>query len=543
MIKYNKMNKALLFLVSAVLLIGIVSASPLTDLLGSNQQTILSISISPHSTSINSHLDSSGSSLDSIQTQYGTVLISNVLNGAKTINTNLINGATSPTFSNVDLSGSVSTSLGGSIPLWGILDILGSNINQSYGFTGNIAQDSQTLTNLAAQHPLTSAIQGNTQFTKNGNSYTITTDKGFGDIPTNYISEIQGVVSQYSGQSFNVKDLITNYIFPVPQISNSLKSLLGNNLDKFNYTVTVPNLNTLNGFTLADGTYNIPVTFSDGTTQITKNIQVTLSGIIPTQNYYRFANNQCALVSLFPSSTTSNDYTTLALCQANIQTIADYALPLTEHASLFISQIKNLPYGITPVFTILNIPTATNGTDMTHLNALKIIQIDLPTGVSSSGDIFFNIDKSLVSNKNKISLYVLEGTSWTKLTTNYLSGSDTATEYTYSAHTPHFSTFMIAEDTTPSSSSSGSSSGAGGGVSDVVYSSQTSTTNTNNAVTTPINTENPIDTKTGTSAPITGGVIGFLSSGAGIVTILVLMIIIAGSVVLVVAKRKLASKK
>ena len=540
------MNKTFLVFVSAILLIGMVSASPLGNLLNNSQATNLSVAISPHSTTVNFYLDTTGSSLDNISTtmngQSISFLLSNFLSGIKNTQTNLSDGTTSPIFSHVDLSNNIVFTLAGissaPTPFWKVYNTLIAN---GINFTGDSTQDGQALTDLASKYPLPTKMVGNAVFTKSGNYYTVTYDKGFGDVPADYISQIQGIVNTYSQQSFNVTNLITNYIFPISQVSDSLKSLLGDNLNNFNYNVSLVDISQFDLSNLKDGTYNIPVTFKVGTETINKNVQVTLSGIPSINTYYRLSDNICATIDLYSVEKTSNDYLTQTDCEAQIIK-TDYSIPLTNNVSEWISGLKNIPSGVTITATILDITSTIDGTSMVNINPLKIIKIDLSADSTLGGDIYFSIDKSSVSNPNKVSLYVLDGTTWTKLTTTYLSGSDTATEYTYFAHTPHFSTFMIGEDTT--STSSGSSGGSGGGTDTIGSSSFPSTssltTTNNNAVTTPISTENPTETTptTGTSSPITGGVIGFIQSGAGIASILVLMVVVAGAVVLVVVKRR-----
>jgi len=86
--------------------------------------------------------------------------------------------------------------------------------------------------------------------------------------------------------------------------------------------------------------------------------------------------------------------------------------------------------------TILEAPILQNSNDLGYLN--------ITTNQNTTGEIYFHILKSKITNKSKIDLYVLED-SWVKLNTEYLG--ENSLYYEYVAYTPHFSIFMIAEDT------------------------------------------------------------------------------------------------
>ncbi|MBU1129107.1 MAG: hypothetical protein KJ949_00565 [Nanoarchaeota archaeon] len=100
--------------------------------------------------------------------------------------------------------------------------------------------------------------------------------------------------------------------------------------------------------------------------------------------------------------------------------------------------------------TISNLPILTNSNNLGYLN--------ITTNQNTTAYLYFHILKSKVTDKNKVSLYVLES-SWVKLDTTYLE--ENSLYYEYKAEVPHFSIFMFAEDTyvAPSSSSGSSSSG------------------------------------------------------------------------------------
>jgi hypothetical protein len=146
-------------------------------------------------------------------------------------------------------------------------------------------------------------------------------------------------------------------------------------------------------------------------------------------------------------------------------TIVKLTIENTEEATTYvpedeiievIPEIKGLEIGTTIVIEEKNITDFVTPTEIIQLKVLNI-----STSQNTSGEIYFNINKSLVINKDKISLYVLEGVIWTKLNTTYLN--ETATEYEYKAYTPHFSIFTIAEEKVIPPTDTGSSSGSGGG--------------------------------------------------------------------------------
>jgi PGF-pre-PGF domain-containing protein len=120
-----------------------------------------------------------------------------------------------------------------------------------------------------------------------------------------------------------------------------------------------------------------------------------------------------------------------------------------------LTKIEGLAYGTNITYLEENLTDYNAPSQVTGLSVMNI-----SASINTSGEIYFKVNKSQVTDKNKVSLYVLEG-SWTKLTTTYLL--DNGLEYEYKATTPHFSIFMIGEEipiatTTSSGGSSGGSS-------------------------------------------------------------------------------------
>jgi PGF-pre-PGF domain-containing protein len=125
----------------------------------------------------------------------------------------------------------------------------------------------------------------------------------------------------------------------------------------------------------------------------------------------------------------------------------EYKINETSEESNWIDKILS-NYGNLSVVVLNETPLSSSS-----ISQFKIFNIT--TENESTGKIFFKVDKYLINNKDKVFLYVFES-SWTKLETYFIK--DNGLEFEYYAITPHFSTFMIGEDTTITSSSSSSGS-------------------------------------------------------------------------------------
>ena len=501
-----------------------VSATPLQEFMSNSDMTI---TMTQDSTTDVFSMNTAGLSFDNqvisssnLEGNSVSFPISKLLNGIN-LRADLNNGATSPVFSNVAISTDTSNGIlinGASYSLVQLLDLISMTQKLGITFTGNTTSDTQLLNTLASQNPSQVPMQGNAYFVKDGTTYTFGYSKGFGAIPNEYKNQIGEAITN-GINSMNIQNVIEQKLLPSVSFSDYLPVL-----QSLGYSVSQENINFANSIlkntdysnanynigvdltTLAfqDGTYTIPITINGNGETITKTITLVLKGIVNEKQ-----------------ATTDGTYTP---SDAGSSTSVIKSIQGLQPNTLVTIQVSDTK------------PAEVN--TLSHTNGLKYLIIDTQGVQPTSGaQISFSIDKSEVSNRDKVSLYVWEPTSssWTKLIPTTYTG-ETATEYEYTATTPHFSTFMIGEDTTPSSSSS-----SGGGSTGEVYSSQIpTTTNTNNAVTTPLSTTNPTDTSaTGTSSPITGGVIGFIKSGAGIVTILVLMItVLLTMVVFSLKKRK-----
>jgi PGF-pre-PGF domain-containing protein len=430
------MNKKIIGLFLGILLLGFVSAS-LGSVIGLEENNI-NITIESDKTIVETHFNAS--KLEEIETGYGDMYIQEILKGVNKVKSRIENGT--PIFEEVDLSGIVYikelkfgdvTIRGISTSLYDLLNrITEFYQNENYNFGDDATENAEILNGLISEIELNETeveerLNEIREFSKTlDDYYTTTFPVGYGDVSEDYLKNIESIIKENAETAFNIKDLIGEYIFPNVEESLGLEELFEEYLEDLDYEVSVENLSEYIS-EMKDGTYEIPINFilKDGT-QIEKTIYITLSGIPEEKE-----------------------------------------VELSEEVSQYVSKIKNLPLGAIVTAKILETESATNGTNLTNLNPLKVIEINV-TGTEEGGEIYFQINKSLVSDKDKISLYVLEETGWTKLVTSYID--ETEEMYEYSAITPHFSIFMIAEDktttspqTTPSSSGGGRSRRSGGG--------------------------------------------------------------------------------
>jgi PGF-pre-PGF domain-containing protein len=531
------MNKTFLIFVSAILLIGMVSATTQLQEFMSDDATSMKITMTQDETTDVFTIDTAGLSFDTQPillpngikiNGYSTISvpISGLLNGVN-LRVDLNDGATHPVFSEVSISNTNSLEIFSGIFFTevSLLNLISGMSGKDYNFTGDVTQDNLLLNTITQQNSLPTAVEGDSSFEKDGTTYTIEYSKGFGSIPCEYKNEIGKAITK-GVNSMNVKELLEQTI-PSVSIDDYLPVLenLGYEvseedidfahallLENTNYNVSVD----LTNLAFQDGTYQIPVTITpllgEDKTPVIKTITLVLSGIINSQT---------------EETTTENVYT-----------------PSDEGVKEVISSITGLPIGtVIEKMEISDTKPATVEV-LTHTTGLKYLIIEVDTQPISNAQINFTIEKSKVDNENKISLYVWEPTtsSWAKLTTTYIG--ETTTEYEYTATTPHFSTFMIGEDTT-SSSSEGSHS-HGGGSHSITSTTSNTTSNEDTEVEVPTTTPKETEEKT-----FLQQILEFLgltgratedgtadSKVPTIVPILGLMIVIAVTIILVVKKRK-----
>ncbi|MDD5023283.1 MAG: PGF-pre-PGF domain-containing protein [Candidatus ainarchaeum sp.] len=321
-------------------------------------------------------------------------------------------------------------------------------------------------------------------------------NNGLGNVPSGYLENIKSIITKYSSVSFNLEGLFSEYALPNVPFNEELITLL----DSTNLNSQCEIYVDPEDIPLADGEYKIPIKVNCGEQSITKIIHLTLAGI-----------NQA------------------------------YTIPETEvEVKEWVSKIENLPLGVVITTAVLDTATTIESTNTNQIkNIFKVIEITLDTTDTTSGTIYFSVDKTLVSNPNRVRLYVQEGTTWTELSTTYLK--DNGVEYEYSAVTPHFSIFLIGEQKVVSGGGSYTSDddedySYGGGISQ----------EEEEEITPIINAENPTSEKNFfqrladffrlTGGAITGGAEGNL--GAGIAVFFVVMIAIVGTIILLIIKKR-----
>jgi len=217
---------------------------------------------------------------------------------------------------------------------------------------------------------------------KSGTDYNLFMNTGFESINESYREKIKEIIIE-SVYSVNVKSLLNKAI---PLVDYDLSFLEELDLD---YQVSIINLDELS---IEDGTQEVLINI-EHKTNITKSIILNL---------------------------------------INIESEEVYVPEVSE----VIEALEGLKFG-----TIVNI-TIIDGTVPKDTKAFKFLEIT--TNQNTSGKLIFKLNKSEVTNYNKVSLYVLED-DWVKLKTEFIGL--VGDEYFFKSEIPHFSTFMIAEDT------------------------------------------------------------------------------------------------
>lgn len=494
--------KSILILLMIFSVIGFVSAlTPLQELM-SDQATGMTITMTQDTTVDNFYLDTAGLSFDNQTLTSGgnsiTLPISGFLNGIN-LRVDLIDGETSLDFLNVDISDSPLNIILNGVPVAisngdiGIFDLLRYYNITDFSFTSDITHDTQVLNDLAQANPLPEPMVGNAYFVKNGNNYVAGYNEGFGSVPSEYKNEIAEAIIR-GVNSMNVQSLIEQNLGLI-NISEYLPVLqeLGYEVTEVDYTGAVAlileNINynisvDLTNIAFQDGTYEIPVTItplSGDTTPVTKTVTLVLSGII---------NEVDGEIVI------GNIYT-----------------PSDPGVREVISHITGLPNGTVISIQTSNVPPA--GVNILgNTEVMKYLVIE--TNQLGGANITFTVPTSAV-DPNKVSLYVWENGGWTKLSTNYNGIVDG--EYQFTATTPHFSTFMIGEETSTGTSTSSAQGGSRRSSSSNNVGEQENVLVTGGEIENLGSTgseEKPVDLTGNRGAPITGGVIGFLKSGAGI---------------------------
>ena len=371
---------------------------------------------------------------------------------------------------------------------------MGASVNVTLDLT-KILPNMTTINSELAANQLNVTSDRNINFTKSGNTYTLSSDEGYGDLSNQTIPYIGSLISQNIG-NITLHDLI-NKIIPTTT-SATLNDFL--NVANLNYNVTAVDLSNVS---LEDGSYNVNVSISDGTNTYYKTVYLTLYGI---QN----ADTGTADASGTYAPTNPNVYNYL-------NNITGFVNGTNVSVSLF------------DVFTGPALPS-------NMLSVIKYLNFTVSNDTTGSYTISFKVPVSAVTNPSNVFLYHFVNNDWTQLPTTYL-GTDGSFDY-YEATTPSFSMFMIMETTAPVATTT--NSGAYGGR--LVL--PTPSAPTNNTVP-PINAtpSNPATPTRGLFAAILGAVIGAVGTPGGIAATVFVVLVIGALIAVFIINRGNPVKK
>lgn len=358
-----------------------------------------------------------------------------------------------------------------------------------------------TINNFLAENPPSITEGGQTvfsdrniNFTKEGNDYAIWNDQGFGEIPAEWELEIRDAI-EFGVESVSLDDIF-DVITPFLQ-ENGVDSIF-DGLD-MNYTIGGIDLSNI---VLEDGTYIVSVPVEKDGIIYPKKVTLILQGI---------EHEEEAVVTDGTYSPSSQE-----------PEIKDV---LSNITGLIANNIT------VKVFDSFNSKPA-------NTNAFKYLEIT--TDIESSADINFKLKTTLeVINPENIHLYRLHDGIWTKLDTQFLGTSGGF--YAFTAQTPGFSIFLIAEEEeiTPPRS--------GGGRSSRRNDEEDELEIVPDVQPTPLQPQEPIELETpeedkGFFSTITGAVTGVLGTGGPIVVIMFIISVIGLTVVLRIKRKATKSK-
>ncbi len=186
--------------------------------------------------------------------------VSDIINGVN-FTTNIADGTTSPTFSNVNIDGTISFS----ITLDGFPGIITVSLNDLLTSAG-ISNVQTFLNELAQSNPSPIQMVGDASFTKIGNTITITYNKGYAEAQQNFpgdIAYVQSVIGAFQYWSGNVQNLIDLSEFDLSSIPSVYQDLIDTN-QGISASIDLTSLGT----SLHDGTYHILVTLNDNTATV-----------------------------------------------------------------------------------------------------------------------------------------------------------------------------------------------------------------------------------------------------------------------------------
>ena len=215
------MNKTSLFLILGILLIGLVSASPLSCILDDDVSN-LTAKVTQDSSIVTFYVNTAGQSCDNIDVtnfleengldldsydfpiDFNSVFISDVLDDFN-FKVSYLDSTNVPQFSSLDVFGAISTydsygDFAASLSTKSAVDIL-----LDWAREKGYLEDDYTITELMLNLTLLDEVVydyiegidtmwGNAQFEKNGNYWTFTYDKGYGDLDEANLTKIKNAI-------------------------------------------------------------------------------------------------------------------------------------------------------------------------------------------------------------------------------------------------------------------------------------------------------------------------------------------------------------
>ena len=395
------MNKLILSIFFGIFLLSFISAQPSINEFFSTNVSQLIITVSQDESQANLYLNTSGTSFDMQNITFqqftlGNIKISKILND---INGQIEIGQGSyyPQFNNLFIEQGGMASF--------LIDNALDFLNISFT-TNDVNNNLSLINNHLAKNPLPISSDRHIIFTKDLTNYTIWNNQGYGDVPSQWKDEIRRIINE-SMVSINIPNLFTQLLPIAKQKINennlSLDLSLLKNLD-MNYTVGLTNLSDIQ---LKDGEYIIKVFVERDGITYSKDVKIILKGIKNIE-------------------------------EVNVN---DTYTPTVQELKDVISKIEGLGDNnlrVEVFDTFSSAPANTKG--------FKYLNMTVANQTNATIEFKYN---SL--HPERVSLYVLEGNSWTKLKTIFDG-------LVYHSNIPHFSLFVIAEEipqTSPSSSSSG----------------------------------------------------------------------------------------
>ena len=386
------MKNKILIPILALFLIVVVTASPLSEFM-SEEVSNLKITINQNQSQAEFFINTKGTSFDEQQIVYeninlGKINISDFLNGVD-YSIFLENGKNYPIIKDISiLSGSITQT---------IMDLVFFFVNTGFN-VNDINLNPAILENyIKTNYPSPINMYGNASFEKLGNSYKVYYNKGYGEVPDNYLDMIRKVINQSS--YFMSVETIINSFAPIPDSISFVESL--------SYELVDINLTNLNSTKLEDGDYTIKIKVRNGNEIVEKDILISLYGIV-------------------------NEEERVILNETYIPVI-----PEISGTILNITGLKNISSINIKIFDIANFVTPPQ-----YYKPLKYFNIT--TDIQTTAEIYFRILKSKIGKPEKVSLFVLENV-WVKLPTQLVNSI--GDYYEYKSQIPHFSIFIVGEDT------------------------------------------------------------------------------------------------